>query len=192
MTSGQKLLWRLFSVYGFLYVLLYAFYILIITVVHSSYSRVSIPAVLLPFILLLLFELVLWKRAYGDLKIEREVKTKLKVITILGSLPLLICTLMLTLNEYKSIFTTEKWLNNISERVYMVDDLLNDHNLNRKTKKEVTNLLGTPTETEYFKTENNIVYYLGDERGLISIDSEWLVIEFDNSEKVKKYTVVTD
>ncbi|MGG3927064.1 outer membrane protein assembly factor BamE [Metabacillus fastidiosus] len=192
MTSGQKLLWRLFSVYSFLYVLLYAFYILIITVVHSSYSRVSIPAVLLPFILLLLFELVLWKRAYGDLKIEREVKTKLKVITILGSLPLLICITMLTVNEYKSMFTTEKWLNNISGRVYMVDDLLNDYDLNGKTKKEVTNLLGTPTETEYFKTENNIVYYLGDERGLISIDSEWLVIEFDDSEKVKKCMVVTD
>ncbi|MED4531245.1 outer membrane protein assembly factor BamE domain-containing protein [Metabacillus fastidiosus] len=192
MTSGQKLLWRLFSVYSFLYVLLYAFYILIITVVHSSYSRVSIPAVLLPFILLLLFELVLWKRTYADLKIEREVKTKLKVITILGSLPLLICIIMLTVNEYKSMFTTEKWLNNISGRVYMVDDLLNDYDLNGKTKKEVTNLLGTPTETEYFKTENNIVYYLGDERGLISIDSEWLVIEFDDNEKVKKYMVVTD
>lgn len=41
-------------------------------------------------------------------------------------------------------------------------------------------LLGDETNTDYFKEVNNIVYYLGDERGFISIDSEWLVIMFDN------------
>ena len=60
------------------------------------------------------------------------------------------------------------------------------------TKDEVISLLGTPPETEYFKSHNNIVYYLGFERGLISIDSEWLVIDFDDNEKVNKYQVLTD
>ncbi|QGQ45941.1 hypothetical protein [Metabacillus sediminilitoris] len=58
---------------------------------------------------------------------------------------------------------------------YMVDDLMNDFELNGKTKEEVMSLLGAPSETEYFKEENNMVYYLGYERGLVSIDSEWLV-----------------
>ena len=42
-------------------------------------------------------------------------------------------------------------------------------------------LLGDATNTDYFKEDNNVVYYLGDERGFISIDSEWLVITFDNN-----------
>ncbi|WP_280528568.1 hypothetical protein [Tissierella praeacuta] len=28
--------------------------------------------------------------------------------------------------------------------------------------------------------ENNFVYYLGDERGLISIASEWLIVKFSD------------
>jgi hypothetical protein len=58
------------------------------------------------------------------------------------------------------------------ERVYIVDDLLNEHNLIRKTRNEVNRLLDAPTDTTYFNDENNIVYYLGDERGVMSIDSE--------------------
>jgi hypothetical protein len=58
------------------------------------------------------------------------------------------------------------------ERVYIVDDLLNEHNLIRKTRNEVNRLLDAPTDTTYFNDENNIVYYLGDDRGLMSIDSE--------------------
>lgn len=42
-------------------------------------------------------------------------------------------------------------------------------------------ILGPDTENAYFKEIDNMVYYLGPERGLISIDSEWLVIEFDNN-----------
>jgi outer membrane protein assembly factor BamE (lipoprotein component of BamABCDE complex) len=74
----------------------------------------------------------------------------------------------------------------------MVDDLLNEYKLVGKTKDGVSTLLGTPTATEYFKNENNIVYYLGDERGLISIDSEWLVISFNSNQKVIKYEIHTD
>ncbi|UHA58640.1 outer membrane protein assembly factor BamE [Metabacillus litoralis] len=80
----------------------------------------------------------------------------------------------------------------MSERVYIVDDLLSTYNLKGMTKREVITLLGPPTDTEYFKNEKNIVYYLGDERGVISIDSEWLVIDFDKHEKVTDYVVRTD
>ncbi|WP_157967909.1 hypothetical protein [Paraliobacillus sp. X-1268] len=76
--------------------------------------------------------------------------------------------------------------------MYIVDDLINTYDLKGKTKSEVMTLLGPPNETEYFKTEKNIVYYLGDERGFIPIDSEWLVIDFDGNEKVNNYVVRTD
>lgn len=62
----------------------------------------------------------------------------------------------------------------------MVDDMLGKYKLVGQTKEEVVELLGNETNTEYFKEVSNFVYYLGDERGLISIDSEWLVITFDN------------
>lgn len=60
----------------------------------------------------------------------------------------------------------------------MVDDLLETYELKGMTKEEIILLLGEATDTEYFKTENNMVYYLGPERGWIRIDSEWLVLEF--------------
>ncbi|MGE7182556.1 hypothetical protein ACQKKK_00880 [Peribacillus sp. NPDC006672] len=75
---------------------------------------------------------------------------------------------ILGVNEYESRFTTERWLNDDEGRVYLVDDLLNEHELIGKTKEEVITLLGSPTETEYFKKEDNVVYYLGAERGIIS------------------------
>ncbi|WP_248561574.1 hypothetical protein [Niallia sp. NCCP-28] len=159
---------------------------------HSSYSIVSIPAILLPFLFLLLFELLLWKQTNIQLKSNMKVKNKFKLITILSSVPLLLCTVILGINEYHSHFTTEKWLNDDSKRVYMVDNLLNDYELKELTKSDIISLLGPSTETDYFKEDNNIVYYLGNERGLISIDSEWLVINFDNNEKVTKYNVLTD
>ncbi|MFP3509539.1 hypothetical protein SB775_07725 [Peribacillus sp. SIMBA_075] len=98
---------------------------------------------------------------------------------------------ILGVNEYESRFTTERWLNNDEGRVYLVDDLLNDHELIGKTKGEVITLLGSPTETEYFK-EEDVVYYLGAERGIISIDSEWLVIWFDGNEQAVKFELRTD
>lgn len=73
----------------------------------------------------------------------------------------------------------------------MVDDLLSNNQLIGQSKKEVITLLGKD-DGEYFKDEDNFVYYLGNERGLISIDSEWLVITFDEGEKVSEYEILTD
>ena len=99
-----------------------------------------------------------------------------KAITVLGILAPFVCMVMLGKNEYRSTFTTEKWLDSVQGKVYMVDDLLNDYSLNGMTKAEVISLLGAPSETEYFKRNNNMVYYLGNERIHSRIDSEWLVI----------------
>ena len=192
MKFEQKLLWGLVSLFCILYVLLYFVYLFFISILHSSYSVISISAILLPFIFLLLLIFVIWKYTDTKLRSDRKVKNKFKIITTIGSVPPLLCAVILGLNEYKSSFTAEKWLNSETEKVYMVDDLLNDYDIKEMTKDEVIFLLGTPTTTEYFKDDNNIVYYLGNERGLISIDSEWLVIDFDESEKVSKYEIITD
>lgn len=177
-------------IFGYLYGLLYLGYILFIILAQSSYSIISIPAILLPFIIFLLTIVIIWKRV--DIKNDKKAKENLNFIIIMGTIPFFICAIMLGINEYKTNFSTEKWIGNMSERVYMVDDLITTYDLKGKTKSEVMTLLGPPTDTEYFKNDKNIVYYLGNERGIISIDSEWLVIDFDNRDKVKDYVVRTD
>jgi hypothetical protein len=51
-------------------------------------------------------------------------------------------------------------------------------------------LLGVPPPTPYFR-EYDYVYWLGPERGLFSIDSEWLVVKLQN-DVVVAAEVVTD
>ena len=51
-------------------------------------------------------------------------------------------------------------------------------------------MLGEPPDTGYFK-QYDLVYWLGDERGFFSIDSEWLVIRIDDG-RVIEAEIVTD
>ncbi|MDQ0232062.1 outer membrane protein assembly factor BamE domain-containing protein [Metabacillus malikii] len=192
MTTIQKLFEILLYFYCLGYVFVYIGFFLIIQVTHLDFNLVSTLAIILPFLILLVFVSGFWNATYHDVKKEFWMKQRLLFITILGSLPLIICSIFLAINEYQSIFQRERWVNNESDRVYMVDDLLSEVELTGKTREEVITLLGAPTETEYFQTDSNIVYYLGTERGIIPIDSEWLVIDFDHNDVVKGYTVQTD
>src|SRR5699024_8146046 len=137
-------------------------------------SIVSVSAILLPFLIFLLFQWGLYKRTKMNEK--KENKTRAKILFFICFMLLFLCGVMLGLNEYKSNFSTERWLNEPEERVYMVNDLLKEYKLNGMASEEVDELLGGPTQTEYFKEENNIVYYLGDEQGLIKVDSAWLIL----------------
>jgi hypothetical protein len=76
-------------------------------------------------------------------------------------------------------------------RIRMVDDLMHSKQLDHLSRAEVEKLLGTPPRTVYFR-EYDLVYWLGPERGFISIDSEWLVIKFDSKEIVQKYVILRD
>lgn len=76
-------------------------------------------------------------------------------------------------------------------RLRMVDDLLGRHKLDEMTRAEVVALLGEPDKTPYFK-EWGMVYWLGPERGLIGMDSEWLVLRLDEYQQVLAHRVVTD
>jgi outer membrane protein assembly factor BamE (lipoprotein component of BamABCDE complex) len=76
-------------------------------------------------------------------------------------------------------------------RLQMVESLMISGRLDGKTQSEVISLLGTPSDTDYF-SDWDLVYWLGLERGMISIDSEWLVIRFGRSGRVAAYRVVRD
>ncbi|RHW42783.1 hypothetical protein D1B31_04175 [Neobacillus notoginsengisoli] len=88
-------------------------------------------------------------------------------------------------------FNRDRWLNEPGERVEMVDSLLSEVRLKGMSKAEIIDLLGEQGEEAYLESDN-LVYYLGDERGFISIDSEWLIIRFDNHDRVTDYEIKTD
>ena len=77
------------------------------------------------------------------------------------------------------------------KRLEMADEVVAAKMLSGMTRAQVAEMLGEPPPTGYFKTWD-MVYYLGDERGYISIDSEWLVVKLDPAGKVSEYRIVRD
>ena len=58
-------------------------------------------------------------------------------------------------------------------RLHMIEPLMRSRNLDRLTRSQVVSLLGPPSNDGYF-ADWDLVYWLGPERGLMRIDSEWL------------------
>jgi hypothetical protein len=79
----------------------------------------------------------------------------------------------------------------LAVRGCMVDNLLSKHALRGQSRASVVALLGEPHPTSYFR-DYDLVYWLGPERSPISIDSEWLVMRLDASNRVKEVRLVTD
>ncbi|HSU13719.1 hypothetical protein [Longimicrobium sp.] len=79
----------------------------------------------------------------------------------------------------------------LAPRGCMVDDLLARRDLHGLSRTQVVALLGEPPPTGYFR-EYDLVYWLGPERGLFSIDSEWLVFRLNATGRVADYRLVTD
>lgn len=73
----------------------------------------------------------------------------------------------------------------------MVDDLLDRTHFRGMPRGDVVALLGPPEHTEYFR-DYDLVYWLGPERGFLSIDSEWLVMRLDEQGRVREARLVTD
>lgn len=94
-------------------------------------------------------------------------------------------------------FTSARWNDTtlafgpVAVRGCLVDDLLRRRELRGRTRTEIIALLGEPPKTDYFR-DYDLVYWLGPERGLMSIDSEWLVFRLDASGRVVAYRLVTD
>jgi hypothetical protein len=76
-------------------------------------------------------------------------------------------------------------------RLAMADRIVSRRMLSGKTRPEVIAMLGEPPKTDYF-SDWDLVYWLGPERGFISIDSEWLVVRFDSNNRVSEYRIVRD
>jgi hypothetical protein len=59
------------------------------------------------------------------------------------------------------------------------------------SRAEVLALLGPATDTEYF-AEHGLVYWLGPETGAVSVDSQWLLIDFDVEGRLQSTEVRSD
>ena len=113
------------------------------------------------------------------------------VIAVFSIIPPLFLVDRLGTNEEKLNFTTEKWVNNPGDRGYIVYDFLNENEIVGKTKEEIRKLLGDPERNSFYNKENNVVYLLGLEIGLIRMDSSYLIIWLNEEKKVIEYEIVT-
>jgi hypothetical protein len=80
-------------------------------------------------------------------------------------------------------------------RLCMVDDLIASGRLDGLTRDAVVSLLGEPLPRGSFPAgavHTDMHYYLGPERGLFRIDSEWLFIDFDDQGVVERYSIYRD
>ena len=79
-------------------------------------------------------------------------------------------------------------------RGFMIDDLLQRFDLIGMTRSEVIDLLGEPPEAPAaYDDAWDFVYCLGPQRGsFFRIDSDWLVLHFDEANRVKEFDIDTD
>ncbi|PGK39364.1 hypothetical protein CN907_12905 [Bacillus anthracis] len=175
-------------IYFCLYILMYLVFIFIIDMAHTSLSVTSIFVVVMPFVLLIIIQ----KSILYVFKNRNEEKKQMSGVLVVALIPLIVCTWQLSMNKYTSKFNQERWLNVEEKRVHMVEDLLQKYKLTGKSNEEIIKLLGEPTQTR--NGEDGVItsYYLGAERGFISIDSEQLVLQFDRDGKVVEYKVHND
>ena len=121
---------------------------------------------------------------FDDEFYEAEIKRiKRQNYTAFAIVVLLVAAILIGMlvGEIRSGFTTKKWMDNPEERTRIVDDMLEKHPLIGLSRENVEGLLGDGSDAD------TVYYYLGPERGLISIDSEWLVIEYKNDTAVDYY-----
>ncbi|MDL2417614.1 outer membrane protein assembly factor BamE [Bacillus tropicus] len=175
-------------VYICLYILMYLGFVFIIDMAHTSLSVTSVFVVVMPFVLLVVIQKFVLRTSVN----RNTEKKQMLGVMIVGCILLLVCTAQLSMNTYNSKFNQDRWLHAEENRVHMVDDLLQKYKLTGKSNEEITKLLGAPTETRNEESGVSTVYYLGNERGFISIDSEQLVLQFDKDGKVVEYKVHND
>jgi hypothetical protein len=73
----------------------------------------------------------------------------------------------------------------------MADWLLKQRRLLGMSRTEIVSMLGEPAKTSHFRSYD-LVYVLGNERGWISIDSEWLLMRLDGSGHVSMAEIRRD
>ena len=73
----------------------------------------------------------------------------------------------------------------------MADRLEETGDLLRLSEEDVIKLLGEPSDTDMWP-DWDLVYWLGAQRGLFPIDSEWLVLSLDRDGLVSEAAVIAD
>lgn len=76
------------------------------------------------------------------------------------------------------------------DRLEMADDLIARGRLDGLTRARVLRLLGQPNETGRFQP-GDFAYRLGLERAYMPVDFEWLVIHFDDQDRVARHWIAT-
>lgn len=121
-------------------------------------------------------------------------------IAIAGT-ALLVVYLWLHTGDKQLPFDKKEWIYGTNgnqmhfPRLEMADDLIAKKTLYRMDKKDVVLMLGEATKMDIQwgeKEHFDLLYWLGPERGFMSVDSEWLGIAFDNKGKVLEYKLVRD
>ena len=177
----MKFVWNIYLV---LYILLYLVYYWWIENInmHSGLNVISVCALVLP----LLFMISLYIA-------QKEIKYTAKHIGVVICLSLFVGAFyQLWVNEQKSNFSLSKWNEEPRERIWMVDDLMSQYDFIGMDVLTLESIIGKATDTSYFEAPRRLIYYLGDERGLISIDSEWLVFDFSEEGVVTKVNIMRD
>lgn len=134
-------------------------------------------------------------RALSEAEMEKAVRrakiVNYTVFALFAAL-LLAAVIGFFVYRYEHTFRAQRWLEERDERTSMIDDLLQNQELVGMTEAEILSLLGPHDNAlGYFQAEDRYVYYLGPERGLFSMDSEWLLIDFTDG-VVSAYSVTTD
>lgn len=76
-------------------------------------------------------------------------------------------------------------------RLEMADRLVARGTLRGRTRQQVIQMLGKPSDEGYFR-DWPLVYWIGPERGFMSIDSEWLVLRLGPDDRVIECRIVRD
>lgn len=175
----MKFVWH---VYVFIYILLYLGYFVWIDFMHSSFNVISVSALVLPIIFIIALYIA-----------QREIKYTEKHVGLVICLSLFVGAFyQLWVNEQKSNFSLSKWIEEPRERIWMVDDLMSQYDFIGMDVLTLESIIGKATDTSYFEAPRRLIYYLGDERGFISIDSEWLVFDFNEVGIVTKVNIMRD
>lgn len=80
----------------------------------------------------------------------------------------------------------------LKTRYRIADRLATSGRLDNMNRQEVIALLGEPVTDVKRMGNPDLLYVLGPERGFISIDYEWLLIDLGPSGKVSKVVVASD
>ena|SRR5690349_2709550 len=81
------------------------------------------------------------------------------------------------------------WLNT---RYRIAERFTRSGQLHDMTREEIVGLLGKPVTDVTRLGHHGLIYVLGPERGLLGIDYEWLLIDFDLTGRVSNVEVMTD